>query len=60
MCCAVGVVLSKNQALCPAASYSHFSSINKSYSKNNPDISGFWCVARERYLLTFFKENYYV
>ena len=57
MCCASSVVLSNSRILCCAASHSYLSSIYKSYNKNNPEISGFCCVAKERY---FFKEDYYV
>jgi hypothetical protein len=45
-----GRVLSKNLAFCCAASYSYFSVINHSYTENNPEISGSWRVAKERYL----------
>ena len=41
MYCARGVTLSKNLTLCLAVSYSYFSSINKSYYKNNPEIFRF-------------------
>jgi len=46
MCYAGGVAISEKMTLRFATSYSYFSSINKSYNKNNPDISGFWCVAK--------------
>ena len=60
MCCAGGGVLSKHLALCCGASYSYFSSINKPYNKNNPEISGFGVWPKKGFFLTFFKEDYYV
>jgi len=60
MYCASSRVLSKSLALCCAASYLYFSSINHSYIENSPEMSGFWCVAKEMCFLTFFQEDYYV
>jgi hypothetical protein len=49
MFCAEGRVLSNSLTLCSAASFSNLSSINHSYIENNPEMSGFWRVAKERY-----------
>jgi len=54
MYCAGGIVLSKNLTLCLATSNSYLSSFNSSCIENIPEMSGFWCVAKERYFLTFF------
>ncbi len=55
-----GRVLCNSLTLCCAASYSYFSSINKSYNKNNPDISGFGVWSNCGIFLPFFEEDYYV
>ena len=39
-------VFSKNFVLRFANLNSYFSSISNSYIENNPEMSGFWCVAR--------------
>jgi len=46
MYCASSRALSKKLSLCLTTSNSYLSSINKSYNKNNPEISGIWCVAK--------------
>jgi hypothetical protein len=60
MYCASGRVLSKNLVLSCAALYPYFSVINHFYIEKNPEMSGFWYVAKERCFFTFFKEDYYV
>jgi hypothetical protein len=60
MCCAGGEVLSKNLALCCAVSIDTSRQLIIPNIENNPEGLGFWCVAKERYFLTFFKEDYYV
>ncbi|MFB0552905.1 MAG: hypothetical protein ACETWQ_06265 [Phycisphaerae bacterium] len=53
MYCAGSRVLSNNLALCCAASYSYFSSINSFDIENNPEISRF-SVAKLWYFSNFF------
>ncbi len=60
MYCAGSRVLSNSLTLCCAASYSYFSTINKSYNKNNPEISGCGVWPNCGIFLPLFEEDHYV
>ena len=53
-------VLIKNFVLRFENLNSYFLPNNNSYIENNPEMSGFWCVAKALLLPTFTKEDYYV
>ncbi len=55
----LGTELVVTATLCFASANSYMS-INSSYVEDNPERSGFWCVAKARLSLTFFKEDNYV
>ena len=46
MYCERHEVFNKNFMLRFANLNSYFSSVSNSYIKNNPEMSGFWCVAK--------------
>ena len=57
----LGTELVVTVALCFAGADSYMS-INSSYVENNPERSGFWCVAKAQLIILtlFLKEDYYV
>ena len=57
MCCARGVVISTKAALFCAISSPNFSTIVHSHIDNDSKISGFWCVAKARCLLTILEDS---